>query len=38
MISMSFMAAAAPLDFTPRDLNTASLPTQRAANDEGSDI
>ena len=37
MISMSFMAAAAPLDFTPSDLNTASLPTQRAANDEGGD-
>jgi len=37
MISMSFMGAAAPLDFTPSDLNTASLPTQRAANDEGGD-
>ena len=24
-------------DFTPSDLNTASLPTQRAANDEGGD-
>jgi hypothetical protein len=34
---MSFMAEAAPLDFTPSDLNTASLPTQRAANDEGGD-
>lgn len=32
---MSFIAAAAPLDATPSDLNTASLPTQRAANDEG---
>ena len=34
-ISISFMAAAAPFDLTPRDLKTASLPTQRAANDEG---
>jgi hypothetical protein len=25
------------LDFTLSDLNTASLPTQRAANDEGRD-
>ena len=31
---MSFIAAAAPLDATPSDLNTASLPTQRAANDD----
>ena len=35
MISMSFMAVAAPLGFTPSNLNTASLPTQQAANDEG---
>lgn len=31
--SMSFMAAAAPFDATPRALKTASLPAQRAAND-----
>ena len=36
-ISMSFIAAAAPFEATPRDLKTASLPTQRAANDEGGD-
>lgn len=36
-ISMSFIAAAAPLDATPNDLKTASLPTQRAANDDGGD-
>ncbi len=30
---MSFIAAAAPFDGTPSDLKTASLPTQRAAND-----
>jgi hypothetical protein len=34
---MSFMAAVTPLDFTPSDLITASLPTQRTANDEGGD-
>jgi hypothetical protein len=32
-----FKAAVAPLDFTLNDLNMASLPTQRAANDEGGD-
>ena len=32
-ISMSFIGAAAPLDDTPSDLKTASLPTQRAAKD-----
>ena len=37
MISMSFMAAVTPLDFTLSNLNTASLPTQQAANDEGGD-
>jgi hypothetical protein len=31
-ISISFIAALVPLDEMPRDLNTASLPTQRAAN------
>ena len=31
------MAAVTPLDFMPSDLNTASLPTQRAANGEGGD-
>ena len=31
------MAAVTPLDFMPSDLNTASLPTQQAANDEGGD-
>jgi hypothetical protein len=34
---MSFMVAAAPLEFTPSDLNMASLPTQRPANDEDGD-
>lgn len=34
---MSFMAAAAPLELTPNDLKTASLPTQRAANDAAGD-
>jgi hypothetical protein len=29
-ISISFIAALAPLDKMPRKLNTASLPTQRA--------
>lgn len=32
-ISMSLIAAPAPLDATPSDLNTASLPAHRAAND-----
>jgi hypothetical protein len=36
-ISISFIAAPAPLEETPRDLNTASLPTQRAANDAWKD-
>jgi hypothetical protein len=36
-ISMSCMAALAPLERTPRDLNTASLPAQRAANEAGGD-
>ena len=36
-ISISFIAAPAPLDEMPRDLNTASLPTQRAANDARKD-
>jgi hypothetical protein len=34
-ISISFMAAAAPWDLTPKDLKTASLPTQRAAKEDG---
>lgn len=33
-ISMSFIAAAAPFDLIPSDLNTASLPAQRAAKDD----
>jgi|HubBroStandDraft_2_1064218.scaffolds.fasta_scaffold701067_1 hypothetical protein len=39
MISMSFMVATAlaPLEFTPSDLNMASLPTQQPANDEDGD-
>jgi hypothetical protein len=36
-ISISFIAAAPPLEETPSDLNTASLPTQRAANDAWND-
>src|SRR5258707_6531974 len=36
-ISISFIAAPAPLEETPSDLNTASLPTQRAANDARKD-
>ena len=36
-ISMSFMAAAAPFDLTPSALKTASLPAQRAANDDAGD-
>lgn len=32
-ISMSFIAAPAPLDDTPSDLKTASLPAHRAAKD-----
>lgn len=36
-ISISFIAAPAPLEETPSDLNTASLPTQRAANDAWND-
>lgn len=31
---MSLMAAEAPLEETPSDLNTASFPAQRAANDD----
>jgi hypothetical protein len=37
VISISLMAAAAPLDLTPNALKTASLPTQQAANDEDGD-
>ena len=36
-ISISFIAAPPPLEETPSDLNTASLPTQRAANDAWND-
>lgn len=36
-ISISFIAAPAPLEETPSDLNTASLPTHRAANDAWND-
>ena len=36
-ISISFMAAPAPLEETPSDLNTASLPTQRPAKDAWKD-
>ena len=31
---MSFKGAAAPKDRTPSDLKTASLPAQRAANED----
>lgn len=31
---MSFIAAEAPFDDTPKDLNTASLPAQRAAKED----
>jgi hypothetical protein len=34
-ISISFIAAQAPLDEMPRKLNTTSLPTQRAATTSG---
>ena len=39
MISMSFMVAVAqaPLEFTPSNLNMASLPTQQPANDKDGD-
>jgi hypothetical protein len=36
-ISIPFIAALAPLDEMPRDLNMASLPTQQAANDARKD-
>src|SRR6266404_7112073 len=36
-ISISFIVAPAPLEETQSDLNTASLPTQRAANDAWKD-
>src|SRR5579872_1783401 len=36
-ISISYIAAPAPLEATPRDLKTASFPAHRAANDECGD-